>query len=520
MLPEEPPMLAKNQPFDPPRVVIVGGGLAGLTAALHLADRGLAPTVVEAAPTLGGRLRTDGTTTVSSGGQPWTFPDEHGIHGIWGQYHNVRALLSRLDLGGDTLPAQGQEWVHAAGDRVRRVEIGRRLTRTVWPAPFHYVPLLFQPGFVRMLSPLELLRLPIAFGVLIATASVDPIAEPALFEGKQLTLLLDGWPTALRALFGALARNGLSTVPEEASLGGFIAWLRFYSLRRRDAWAFRYFRGDASTRLIEPLANAASLAGAVLRSGVSAVALDRGGERRWRVVCSPDRTPLDADAVIVATDAPASRRLLTASGTTMAERAAQLDWPTAQPTVVVRLWFSILPRLRVEAGVFTGSFSADNFFWLQNIHDSAYLWHRATGGSVVELHFYGPPDLLSQPDETLRAVALADVERAFPDVRGSVLLATVRRNPATHTVLRFGSSERHLGVQSPWAGLWCCGDWVRYATPALYMERACVTGIAAANGVLEEARREPWPLAPHDPPEPFAALLEAARRWARRPGQQ
>ena len=66
-----------------PQVVIIGAGLSGLTAALHLAERGLAPTVLEADNDYaGGRLRGGPPTTIEHLGQQWTFPSEHGIHGV------------------------------------------------------------------------------------------------------------------------------------------------------------------------------------------------------------------------------------------------------------------------------------------------------------------------------------------------------------------------------------------------------------------------------------------------------
>jgi monoamine oxidase len=46
-----------------PRIVIVGGGLAGLTAALTLQDQGYAATVYEALERVGGRARSDGPAT-------------------------------------------------------------------------------------------------------------------------------------------------------------------------------------------------------------------------------------------------------------------------------------------------------------------------------------------------------------------------------------------------------------------------------------------------------------------------
>ena len=43
----------------PPRIAIVGAGIAGLTAALTLQDKGIAATVYEASPRVGGRMHSD-----------------------------------------------------------------------------------------------------------------------------------------------------------------------------------------------------------------------------------------------------------------------------------------------------------------------------------------------------------------------------------------------------------------------------------------------------------------------------
>jgi len=47
---------------SPPRIAIVGGGIAGLNAALTLRDAGYASTVFEASPRIGGRMHSDTTT--------------------------------------------------------------------------------------------------------------------------------------------------------------------------------------------------------------------------------------------------------------------------------------------------------------------------------------------------------------------------------------------------------------------------------------------------------------------------
>src|SRR5687767_5126974 len=44
---------------SPPRIVIVGAGISGLTAALTLQDKGLPATVYEASRAIGGRMHSD-----------------------------------------------------------------------------------------------------------------------------------------------------------------------------------------------------------------------------------------------------------------------------------------------------------------------------------------------------------------------------------------------------------------------------------------------------------------------------
>ena len=44
---------------SPPSIAIVGAGISGLTAALTLQDKGLAATVYEASPRIGGRMHSD-----------------------------------------------------------------------------------------------------------------------------------------------------------------------------------------------------------------------------------------------------------------------------------------------------------------------------------------------------------------------------------------------------------------------------------------------------------------------------
>jgi isorenieratene synthase len=101
-----------------------------------------------------------------------------------------------------------------------------------------------------------------------------------------------------------------------------------------------------------------------------------------------------------------------------------------------------------------------------------------------------------------------DVGRAWPELKGHLIHSTLTRNEATHTLLDVGRPEEHLGITTPWPGLFCCGDWVRGCDPSMFLERACVTGVQAANAILGDLGLEPWPLLTHPQPEALAGMME------------
>jgi squalene-associated FAD-dependent desaturase len=73
------------------RAVVVGGGLAGLAAALELVDRGQEVTLLEARPTLGGKVQT----LPRRAGDPEPPPD-NGQHVALGCFERYLAFLDRI----------------------------------------------------------------------------------------------------------------------------------------------------------------------------------------------------------------------------------------------------------------------------------------------------------------------------------------------------------------------------------------------------------------------------------------
>jgi hydroxysqualene dehydroxylase len=180
-------------------VVVVGGGLAGIAAAVRLAERGRSVRLLERRTRLGGQASSlDHTGLVADTGQ----------HVFLRCYHQYRALLDRMGAS-DLVELQDRLDITVLLSGGRRA----RLRRGQLPAPWHVVPALAR---YAGLTPTERVRALLAGQALRQVNPDDPASD-------QQTL--GGWlrehqqsARAVRRLWGLIAVAALNLRPDLASL--------------------------------------------------------------------------------------------------------------------------------------------------------------------------------------------------------------------------------------------------------------------------------------------------------------
>jgi hypothetical protein len=142
----------------PGKIVVIGGGLAGITAAIALSEVGADVTLAEARPRLGGA-----TTSFSRGG----LMVDNGQHVFLRCCVAYRGLLARLGMSGAvSLQDRFDVTVLAPGERAR-------LRRTALPGPLHMGQALVGYGLLSRAQRLRVAR------AALAMAALDP-AKPEL----------------------------------------------------------------------------------------------------------------------------------------------------------------------------------------------------------------------------------------------------------------------------------------------------------------------------------------------------
>ncbi len=449
-----------------PRVVVVGGGIAGLAAATGLAERGVSVEIVEREPYLGGRV--GGWTDRLDDGTPVAM--NRGFHAFFRQYYNLRKLLGRIDPQLSMLtPVLDYPLVDAHGRR----DTFRGLPRT---PPVNAVAFAMRSPTFRLR---DMARLAARAAAPLAAVSVPETYHRLDHLDADTFLRAINFPEAARHLAFEVFSRSFFANPAELSAAELATMFHIYFLGSSEGLVFDVATANFDVALWHPLRSYLQSRGVRFHTGVTVTEVHNGA--RFAVGCDSGAT-LDADGVVLATDVAALQRIVANSpglgNPAWRTRIAALG--IAPPFVVHRLWLDGPVRPERAAFLGTGGLAPlDNVSVLERYEQQAAEWRARTGGSVVELHAYAT----AETDVTEQLVKR--LHELYPETSQTRVIG--ERVLCHNDCPRFapGDFAGRPGVTTPHDGLVLAGDGIRIDLPVALMERAATTGWTAANQLLQ-----------------------------------
>jgi len=426
-----------------PRIVIVGGGLAGLAAAAALADSGARVTLLEARRRAGGRAAS------------FEDPVAGGLvdacqHVAMGCCTNFLDLCQQAGLAG-AVRRDRTLWFIDPDDRRAACTPARWL-----PAPLHLAPLLLGMRHFSLREKIALSRgmLRLARWRSDAAGSDRPTALAWLqASGQPERVIRLFWQPVLESALGESIDLVDVAAARKVAVDGFLA-----HREAADLFVPTLPLGDLfGERLVAWLAGR-GVAVDTGRGGATAIERDAAGNVAAVVAAG---SPLPCDALILAVPWKAAARLVPDVVPPADERLA------GSPITAVHLWFD-RPCIDLAHAVLVGRISQ----WVFRPADAP--------PGYCQVVISGSRGLLAGDRDRLRDGVVAEVRSAFPAARDARLVeARVVTDPTAVLSVRPGVDAVRPPARTAVANLFLAGDWTATGWPST-MEGAVRSGRLAA----------------------------------------
>ncbi len=441
-------------------VVVVGGGLAGLSAACALVESGYRVHLIERRPYVGGRASSyehPGTGEVIDNCQ----------HVLLGCCTNLIAFYRQLGV------AEQIRWFN----RITFLEPGGRRTVLqpgMLPAPFHNSLSFLAAPALSLADKFAISRGMMAFLRGVPKDDGENFAHWLARHGQTKRAVERFWnPVLVSALNEDLDRMSVqyagmvfrTSFMQSAQAG----WIGVPTIPLSElyghALGFIQSHGGVTT----------------LRKSADGFCYD-DSSGRWRV--EYDGGWIEADAVVLAVPFESMQKLLpqlpTLAGDSSERLARQLDCFQHSPITGIHLWFD-----RTITNLDHAVLLDTTIQWMYNKSRLQRKSRAEDAGSYLELVVSASKSLVALSRQEILDLALRELAEFFPTVRQAKLVkaAVIKEVRATFSVMP-GVDANRPGPTTAWPRLFLAGDWTATGWPST-MEGAVRSGYLAAEAVTE-----------------------------------
>ena len=442
--------------MTPPKTIIIGSGLAGLSAALELADQGFKVLLLEAAPYIGGR-----TASWNKDGMDV----ESGLHRVLGFYTAFPRLVKKAGLEMKDIIIWEDEVEVRIGS-----ETGQGSSYVYGASPFFKPFKTFSSPFRNHLLSWKETWKALKFFASGMAAFITRPERLDEFSVRDYARQFDLSEETVQRLLVPLTAGLFFIPPERYSayvfFGPFVhALKRFYRMR---AGAFR---GGMTEVLASPIAERITTLGGTVITSARVTRLIVA-DNRVKGVAVNDETEYVCDYAILATPLGPAHQIIRASS--LEHAFPDLLSLPSMPEVNLQIEFS-RPVWPVDRTVFGVGVSLVTF-----TEQSRTTFPDKTGRLSIIL---SPPDkIIGLKDEEIFEIFKRDAPRLGIDT-AHVTNYRVVRHPADFYLLGPNMNKLRPQTRTSVSGLFLAGDYVHQSFMAT-MEGAIITGNNAAREVI------------------------------------
>ncbi|GAB4301301.1 MAG: FAD-dependent oxidoreductase [Ignavibacteriaceae bacterium] len=455
-------------------VGIIGGGLAGVSAAIFLAERGFRVKVFEKEKYLGGKV----------GSWPVKFEDgfstqvEHGFHAFFRQYYNLRNLLKKIDAYKYLTPIDDYliltknhgNYGFKDLDTVPVLNILSMAKTGIYT----YKDAILNPRFRKMISLLGYNREK-------TFSKFDNVSFKDFADDVQL-------PPEMRLMFTTFSRAFFAE-PQYISMAELIKSFHSYFLSNDLGLLYDVLNDDFEDTLWKPAKNYLAKYKSTLSPDTKITSFKKQGNQ---FVINDERY----DYAIIASDVKGTKNIIKNSDYFRYEHPEFYNQMTnlkqSQRYSVLRIWIDKDVRRGIPFFIFTDALKIlDSVTIYHRMEKSSEEWVKKNGGGIYELHSYAVPD--DFPEDEIRNQFLMEFEEYFPEIKGSKVKYEHLQVKDDFTAFHTNLYKTRPAVKTEVENLFLAGDWVKLENPAMLMEAATTTALVAANSILrkEELKMEP-----------------------------
>lgn len=458
-------------------VLIIGGGIAGLSAALELAERGYRVVVREADTVLGGRLATRQLHT--SAGE---FAVEHGLHMWFDNYHVFRDIRERLGVMQYFRPYEDVHFVYR--DYEDEVLASK--------------PKVYPLNLLRLVkdSPnLGIFDAATQWGLLTDVMHYNHAHNYRHNDDETF----ESWARRKHigdTFYNVLLQPAASVTlnnPSQISAAEMIMYMHLYMVSQPRAMDREITTVDHETAVIGPWRRHLEDLGVTFELGRACDGLRFEGGRAVGEVGRDE----SFDHVVLSCDVPGAQTVL--NGSTAMDAASEdvvqglmdkaNEMRTAPAYKVARVWFDRRPDATRPDVIETPQHPPINLLaQFHLLEDESRRWAERTGGSVIEFHLYANNMWRDISDAQVWPTIAPVVNELLPEMRGARVIDYTVGSYENFTSFEVGQATARPNADFPkrlgCENLALAGDWINTDYPSALMERAVATGREAANHLM------------------------------------